>query len=165
MDDIIKNREKVILQKFLVAEEERNLKMKIKDDLRRKRMENSIKLEENSKKINEMQDLLVEQYNKNKQKELMRKVKNQTEKLQESIALHRKVIKQLIEQESKIIRKPRNSISKVERLPYIKKARKRFLESVKLSDGEEEEIEVAYPSYIFSPNIKAIKLKSMTPVI
>jgi ethanolamine utilization protein EutQ (cupin superfamily) len=78
--------------------------------------------------------------------------------------LHRKVIKQLIEQEAKFIRKPKRSVSKVDRLPYLKKFRKNFIESVKISDSEEEDIEVSIPQFVIPRDMKAIKIKNATPI-
>lgn len=163
MDDLIKNKEKVFMQKFVSAEEERLFKQKLKEEIKRNQREKINKIHENSRKLSDLQEILKEEYERNKQKQLLKNVKNQTQRLRESIATHRKIIRQLIEQESKLIRKPRKSISKADRLPYLRKARKNFLESVKLSDSEEEDIELSFPNYFLAHNIRAAKLKSLTP--
>ena len=163
MEDIVSTKEKVILQKFISAEDERLAKKKIKDQILRNKQENFLKFQENSKKLNELQEKLMEEYNRNKQREVLRTVKEKTTKLHESIMLHRKVIKQLIEQEAKFIRKPIRSVSKADRLPYLKKFRKNFIESVKISDSEEEDIEVSIPQFVIPKDMKALKLKSYSP--
>ena len=163
MEDIVSTREKVMLQKFISAEDERLAKKKIKDQIEKNKQENFLKFQENSKKLNELQEKFMEEFNKNKQREVLRTVKEKTTKLHESIMLHRKVIKQLIEQEAKFIRKPKRSVSKMDRLPYLKKFRKNFIESVNISDNEEDNIEVSKPQLI-PMNMKALKIKSVTPV-
>lgn len=131
MDDIVTTKEKVILQKFISAEDERTVKKRIKEEVTKRKSENFIKFQEGQRKINELQMKLIEEYNKNKQREVLRTVREKTNKLHDSIMLHRKVIKQLIEQESKIIRKPKRSVSKIDKLPYLRKVKQRLVESMR----------------------------------
>jgi len=168
MDDIVSLKEKVVLQKFISAEDERNVKKRMKEELNKRKFENSIKLQEGQRRLNELQERLVEEYSRNKQREVLRTVKIKTCKLHESIMLHRKVIKQLIEQEAKLIRKPKRSVSKIDKLPYLRKFKQKMIESMKVSEGEdsedEEQIGYSIPRFVLPLDMKAIKFKSATPV-
>ena len=163
MEDIVSTREKVMLQKFISAEDERLAKKKIKDQIVKNKQENFLKFQENSKKLNELQEKFMKEFNKNKQREVLRTVKEKTTRLHESIMLHRKVINQLIEQEAKFIRKHKRSVSKMDRLPYLKKFRNNFIDSVNISDSEEECNEVPIPQFIIPNNMKTLQIKCVTP--
>lgn len=166
MDEIVSTKEKVILQKFISAEDERNVKKRIKEEMNKRKIENLIKLQEGQRKVNELQERLVEEYNRNKQREVLRTVKEKTSKLHDSIILHRKVIKQLIEQEAKLIRKPKRSVSKIDKLPYLRKFKQKMFESMQVSEGENSEdegIDLSIPKFVLPLDMKSIKFKSVTP--
>lgn len=167
MDDIVTTKEKVILQKFISAEDERNVKKRIKEEVKKRKIENFIKLQEGQRKVSELQEKLMEEYNRNKQREVLKTVREKTNKLHESIMLHRKVIKQLIEQEAKIIRKPKRTVSKIDKLPYLRKVKQKLVESMRVSESEDvddEEIDMSIPRFVLPQDMKAIKFKSATPI-
>lgn len=163
MEELASNKDKLILKKFILAENERDYKRKIKQELRHQKQETTEKIIKSTKKQLDLQDQLHEEYTKNKQRQLLNSINKQASKLHDNIILHRKVISQLIEQESKFIRKPPKLLKKINKLPYLQQARQNLKNSVKLSEGEEEEVEFSIYNFLSPSNMNKIKVLSLTP--
>ena len=141
MEELVTNKEKLVLKKFISAEDERLIKKEIRQKNLNNKLNHSLKLEKNTMKHLELQDKLLKEYSKLKQKQLIKNIHDKTTKLYENIIIHKKIIKQLIEQESKFIRKPKKKMPKVDRLPYLKKIHTKLIESVELDDRKEEDFD------------------------
>lgn len=163
MEGLASNKDKLILKKFISAEHERNYKKKLKQELVQQKQETTEKIIRGTKKQLDLQEQLHEEYTKHKQRQILNSINKQASKLHDNIILHRKVISQLIEQESKFIRKPPKSVRKINKLPYLQKARINLKNSVKLSEGEEEEVEFSVYNYFSPSNMNKIKIQSFTP--
>ncbi|OMJ68478.1 hypothetical protein SteCoe_34044 [Stentor coeruleus] len=159
MGEIVTNKEKLILKKFISAEDVRKSRFLLKKQLEKQKIVTPQKLQIGTKRINDLESQLVQEMS-------LREKRNQdrSSKLYNSIVLHHKVVKQLLEQESKIIRKPKRSFKKIDRLPYLRKIQAKLLESVQMSDSDSEsesdEIEIMMPRIIIPKGYQILKLKS-----
>ena len=166
MEDVVTNREKLIIKKFVSAEDERKCKSRIKNEIRKQKLNASMKIDLNSRRFHEMQSKILDEYSRRENIKLLKKFQEKSVKIHENILMHRKVIKQLLEQESKLIRKSKKPKSNVDRMPYLRKVQTKLLESVELSDNEQEEIEMAMPQLFISNKYNGSKLKtSISPTI
>lgn len=167
MNEISSNREKMILKKFVSAEDVRKRRSILKIQLEKQKMIAPLKLQLGTKRIIKLEDQLMQEYSRREKRNQIKSVQDRTSKLYDNIILQRKVIKQLLEQESKIIRKPKKILKHVNRLPYLKKANNKLAQSVNRIDSEEEEEEVriSMPKLVIPKGFHAIKLKSsLSPI-
>lgn len=162
MDEIVTNKEKLILKKFISAEDVRKSKFLLKKQLEKQKIVTPLKLQIGTKRINDLESQLVQEMTIREKRNQAKSVQDRSSKLYNSIVLHHKVVKQLLEQESKIIRKPKKVFKKIDRLPYLRKMQARLLESVRISESESEsdEPEMMIPRIIFPKGIQILKLKT-----
>lgn len=158
MDDFYNKRAEVLHKKFVLAEDERKCKSQIKKKIHLQKEKLSMQIHENSKIFYELQEKALDAYSKRENKAILKTAKENTKRFYSNITLHKKVIKQLLEQESKLIRNPKKPKIKFDKLPYLRKAQTKLLEISSLS-GDEKPEDKRILDINFLKNYKSIKIR------
>lgn len=130
----LQQREKVILTKYMQAEDVRETSKIIKDTKDLMKFQPKLKLYNVSKYQLELENRLLEAW-KNRQEKINHiSRKQKLESIDNSELLHKKIRKETKNQEKKIIRNAKPEKPKLEPLPYMKKIRENLSKSMDVID-------------------------------
>jgi hypothetical protein len=154
---IIPLKDKIIADRFLKAEEIRNERAKSHIEVVKSKLKPIINLQKNSYVISSLENALKGLHALKLKKNSLKLLKENSDKLQESILLHRKVLKNVIKQQSKIIRKEKKPKPKSDRLPYLAQLKNKAFKKLYEDDQSSEEYVETTKNYKPAINPRFIK--------
>ena len=128
-------KEKIIVDRYLKAEAVRNQRVQSHKEVEISKLQPIIKLQRGTFIITTLEETLGKLMSIKKKTDSINELKKNSEKLHDSILLHRKILKTVIKQESKIIRKQKSQKPRKNPLPYLKSIKKRLLSSLDKQTG------------------------------
>lgn len=128
----LQQREKVILAKYMKAEDIRETRKVIKDTMEFMKYQPKLKLYNISKYQLELENNLAEAWKDKQERYNHMYRKNKMFSIDHAMELHKKIRKEAKEQDEKMIRKEKPVKPKLEPLPYLKKIRENLSKSMEL---------------------------------
>ena len=126
----LQNREKVILAKYMQAEDVRETRKVIKDTIEFMKFQPKMNMYNISKYQGDLEEKLAKAWNDRQDKLSHLNRKQKLENIDNITVLHRKIRKEAHDQEQKIIRKEKPVKPKLEPLPYLRKIRENLCKSM-----------------------------------
>lgn len=164
MNSILANRERLVLEKYIIAEDVRLEKRAMQDIRSRSKIETRIKLVQNTNKLNDLEQQVLEAWRQRENHSIKRAKKKEVEKAMDKYLLQLRLKKEIRRQGAKLIKSDALEGPKMEPLPYLKKFRKKFNKSMQ-ETSTYREYEDEYrdePSVqMYLHNRKGIQLKAV----